>query len=59
MSSLTPEGQNIRKAVLWISEALKEDASLSKMQLVNEASLKFALTPKETNQLIQFYSSTQ
>lgn len=52
---MIPEGQNIRKAVQWISDELLQDSTKNKLRLVNEASIKFALTPKESNQLLQFY----
>lgn len=55
MSTILPEGQNLRKAVQWISDALTQNPEKNKMQLVNEACMKFGLNPKESNQLIQFY----
>ena len=59
MSGMLPSGQSVRKAVQWISDELISDESKNKMELINQASLKFDLSPLETNQLIQFYSNTQ
>jgi len=55
MRTLLPDGQNIRKAVQWISDTLKQDPQQNKMQLITEACMKFGLNPKESNQLMQFY----
>ncbi len=55
MSTVLPEGQNLRKAVQWISDTLLQNPDKNKMQLVNDACLKFGLNPKESNQLMQFY----
>jgi hypothetical protein len=54
-----PEGQRVRSAVRWISEHLKADQSRAVMPLVHEAALKFDLTPKESEELIQFYKSAR
>ena len=50
-----PEGDAIRKAVKWISGELKEDPNKSVQKLVNNAALRFNLSPKETEFLTEFY----
>jgi hypothetical protein len=57
--SIKPEGERVRMAVRWISEHLKADATRAIMPLVHEATTKFDLTPKEGEELIQFYRSAQ
>ena len=57
--SLMPEGARVRSAVRWVSEQLKADPSLSIMPLAHEAAQKFDLTPKESEELIQFYRSAR
>jgi hypothetical protein len=53
--SIMPEGESVRKAVKWISEALKENSEKSIGVLVQQASLKFDLTPKDADFLTAFY----
>jgi hypothetical protein len=51
-----PEGENIRKAVKWISERRKESSHLRLAKLVEDACAKFDLSPKEANYLIDFFT---
>jgi hypothetical protein len=55
MSETLPHGENIRKAVKWISENLKEDPEQSLKKLINEAILRFDLSPGDSEFLINFY----
>ncbi|RMH77996.1 MAG: hypothetical protein D6681_20455 [Calditrichaeota bacterium] len=55
MSTILPEGEALRKAVKWISGKLQENPDTPIMQLVNEATLRFDLTPKDGEFLIRFY----
>ena len=55
MGSVVPEGDAIRKAIKWISEHLKENPAKSVQTLVNEATLTFNLSPKDSEFLIKFY----
>jgi hypothetical protein len=54
--SILPEGEQLRKAVRWISEErqIKEDANLAK--LINEACIKFDLSPADTEFLTRFFA---
>jgi hypothetical protein len=53
--SIMPEGESVRKAVKWISEALKENSEKSISTLIQQASLTFDLTPKDADFLTAFY----
>lgn len=53
--SIMPEGEAIRKAIKWISEGLKEPSPKKINVLIQEASLKFDLAPKDADFLIAFY----
>jgi hypothetical protein len=53
--TIMPEGDAIRKAVKWISGELQEDPNKSLQKLVNNASLRFNLSPKESEFLMEFY----
>ena len=55
MSTIMPEGDAIRKAVKWISAELQENPGKSRQKLINDAVLRFDLSPKETEFLIEFY----
>lgn len=53
--TIMPEGDAVRNAVKWISEMLKDDAGKSISALIQQACLKFDLTPLEAEFLTAFY----
>ncbi|MFH0726308.1 MAG: hypothetical protein V2B19_08180 [Pseudomonadota bacterium] len=53
--NILPEGESVRKAVKWISEALIDNPGNSITALIQQASLKYDLTPKDADFLIAFY----
>ena len=55
MTTVMPEGDAIRKAVKWISAHLEEKPGYSPQKLVQEAVLRFDLSPKEAEFLLEFY----
>ena len=55
--SIQPKGEHVKNAIRWISGQLEGDPSRSAMALANEAILKFDLSPKEGEELLQFYRS--
>jgi hypothetical protein len=57
--SIMPKGERVRRAVRWVSEHVKEDPSRAVISLAWEAALNFDLTPKESEELIQFYRSVR
>lgn len=52
--TIMPEGEDLRKAVKWISEQRKEDAGKPLKKLVGEASIRFNLSPKDADFLSRF-----
>jgi hypothetical protein len=50
-----PEGERVRQAVKFISAERMEDEKKSIRKLIQEASLKFNLSPKEEQDLVNFY----
>jgi hypothetical protein len=54
---LLPQGESLRNAVRWISERRREDPKLKLLQLVEEASRRFDLSPVETDFLMRELSS--
>lgn len=58
MHSLLPEGEDLRRAIKWVSANLQEDASQPVQPLVKEAIFKFDLSPRDAEFLIEFYRQT-
>jgi len=51
MTTIQPEGENLRKAVRWIAEEKKAGTTKSHQELMDEACLTFNLTPMESEYL--------
>jgi hypothetical protein len=56
MHDLLPDGEDIRRAVKWVSGNLQEDPEQPLHKLVHEAIFKFDLSPRDADFLIGFYS---
>ena len=54
MTTIQPEGENLRKAVKWISEERKYGSQRKPSKLIEEACLKFNLSPVEAEYLTKF-----
>ncbi len=52
-----PEGEDLRRAVKWISEGLREDPDKKLFRLVEEAIFRFDLSPKDGEFLMNFFRS--
>ncbi len=50
---LFPGGEELRRAVQWISDRRKEDPTAKTLKLVEEAALKFDLDPAQEHQLFE------
>jgi hypothetical protein len=57
MTTVQPEGEDLRKAVKWISEMRQTQPAMEKAKLVEEACLKFNLSPMEAEYLTRFVKS--
>ena len=57
MAAIQPKGEKMRQTVRWISEKLKEDETRSVSALIQEAALRFNLSPKEEEFLRSFYEA--
>lgn len=55
MTTVMPEGEAIRKAVKWISDNLQDDPNKSIQKLINEAIMRFDLSPKDGEFLTDFF----
>jgi len=54
MTTVQPEGEDLRKAVKWISEERKYGSEKKTGKLVEEACLKFNLSPMDAEYLANF-----
>jgi len=54
MASTLPEGEEIRRAIKWISEMRETQPDRKLGKLVEEAALKFDLSPQQTDFLYNF-----
>jgi hypothetical protein len=59
MTTIIPEGDNLRNAVKWISEMVQSGAQKPKMTLINEASLRFDLKPADQEFLMRCYEEIE
>lgn len=55
MHNLLPEGEDLRRAVKWISGNLQENPDQPVLPLIQEATFKFDLSPKDADFLIELY----
>jgi len=55
MATIVPKGENVRKALKWISDCRLEDETKSISRLIQEAGLKYNLSPKDEAFLVNFY----
>ncbi|MEJ5300564.1 MAG: hypothetical protein WHS38_06200 [Thermodesulforhabdaceae bacterium] len=55
MATIMPEGEAIKKAIKWVSSMIEEKGMEHLNSFINEAILKFDLSPKDAEFLIQFY----
>ncbi len=56
MHELLPKGEDLRRAVKWISGHLQENPGQPVQPLVQEAIFKFDLSPRDGEFLIGFFS---
>ncbi len=52
--SIQPEGEDLRKAIRWISEERQCEPGKNEKQLAEEASVTFDLSPKDAAFLAKF-----
>jgi hypothetical protein len=57
MATIMPEGDALRKAVKWISAQITEDPDKPLQGLVNEAIVRFDISPKDAEFLMAFYKT--
>ena len=55
MTTVMPQGEDIRKAVKWISEERQSTPAKKLARLVEEASVKFDLSPADGEYLFKLF----
>jgi hypothetical protein len=55
--NILPEGESLRKAVKWVDEEHRDQPAKALNALVQEACLKFDLSPKDATFLDRFFKS--
>ena len=55
MHDILPEGEDLRRAVRWVSAAFQDNPGRPVLPLVQEAIFKFDLSPKDAEFLIGFF----
>lgn len=57
--TIQPEGEDLRKAVKWISDERQYGSGRTLSQLIEAACLKFDLTPKDAEYLNRFVKENE
>jgi hypothetical protein len=55
MATIMPDGEEVKKAVKWISAQLEEKNNEPLAMLIEDAVFKFDLSPKEADFLTRFF----
>jgi len=53
--SIQPQGEELRKAVKWVSEQLQDDPQKGFVKILEEAGIRFDLSPLDEAFLQRFY----
>jgi hypothetical protein len=59
MPTIMPEAGAVRKAVQWVSKMREEGGKTSLAALIEQASIRFNLSPKDGDFLHRFFSEQQ
>jgi hypothetical protein len=59
MTGVAPESENVRKAVQWISDKRQYEEGGPLATLVEEASERFNLSPKDEEFLFRFFKGKE
>jgi len=59
MDAMLPEGTSVRKAIKWISQMRAEQGKAHLMTLIDQACVRFNLSPKDSEFLHRFFTAAQ
>jgi len=54
--SIQPEGEDLRKAVKWISDERKFGPKRPLQELIEKAAMEYDLSPKDEDYLFKFFT---
>jgi hypothetical protein len=54
--SIIPEGEQLRKAIKWISEESSDNPGAGLAKIIDDACMKFDLPPKDAEFLLRFFT---
>ncbi len=54
MAGIAPKGEQLKKAIQWVSEKRKENPEIKLSRLADDASFQFDLNPKDSEFLLRF-----
>jgi len=54
--SIQPEGEDLRKAVKWISDERKFSPKRPLQELIEKAAMEYDLSPKDEDYLFKFFT---
>lgn len=55
MKDLLPDGEDLQRAIKWISGHLQENADQRLAPLIEEATFRFDLSPRDADLLLEFF----
>jgi hypothetical protein len=56
MATIMPESEHVQKAIKWVSISLEEKDGQPLKKLIDNAILKFDLSPKDSEFLMKFFA---
>ncbi|MDC0336401.1 hypothetical protein OAN24_05870 [Pseudodesulfovibrio sp.] len=59
MTTIMPQSELTRKAIAWISEMRQDERSKPLASLIEEAAVRFNLSPKDVEFLQRFYKENK
>ena len=59
MTTVIPQSESLKRAVKWVSDGLKDDQGREKFALIQDAVLRYDLSPKDEQFLYNFYRNSQ
>ncbi|GAB6144277.1 hypothetical protein [Desulfocicer niacini] len=59
MTTLQPQGEKLRKAVQWVSDERQKNTKISVPAIVDQACVRFDLSPEDSEFLSRFVKSSQ
>ncbi|MBN2141328.1 MAG: hypothetical protein PHV85_06465 [Desulfovibrionaceae bacterium] len=59
MTTIMPQSELTKKAVKWISDKRRDDAGARLAQLIEQAAMRFNLSPKDVEFLQRFFKDQE